>query len=99
MGAGEDVGQHDGRDDGDGRADRAARRLEQDQDADHGHDEVGRRRQARPLGDVLEWQRPRLGPGCFCEVESREHKWGLVLETIHYALTHGAGPTQGPPLQ
>lgn len=53
----------------------------------------------RPLGDVLEWQRPRLGPGCFCEVESREHKWGLVLETIHYALTHGAGPTQGPPLQ
>ena len=43
----------------------------------------------RPLADVFSWQRPRLGPGCFCEPESRQHKWGLVLETIHYALTHG----------
>lgn len=42
----------------------------------------------RPLADVLSWQRPQLGPGCFCESESRQHKWGLVLETIHYALTH-----------
>jgi hypothetical protein len=41
----------------------------------------------RPLADVLNWSRPTLGPGCFCEAESREHKWGLVLETIHYALT------------
>jgi hypothetical protein len=24
--------------------------------------------------------------GCYCEPESRLHKWGLVLETIHYAL-------------
>lgn len=46
----------------------------------------------RPLDDVLAWQRPRLGPGCFCEPESREHKWGLVLETIHYALTHEVQP-------
>lgn len=43
----------------------------------------------RPLGDVLGWQRPELGAGCFCESGSREHKWGLVLETIHYALTQG----------
>lgn len=41
----------------------------------------------RPLGDVLSWQRPQLGPGCLCESSSRQHKWGLVLETIHYALT------------
>jgi hypothetical protein len=24
--------------------------------------------------------------GCYCDSSSREHKWGLVLETIHYAL-------------
>lgn len=45
----------------------------------------------RPLADVLSWQRPSLGPGCYCERESRQHKWGLVLETIHYALTQHAG--------
>jgi hypothetical protein len=43
----------------------------------------------RPLGDVLAWERPSLGPGCFCEAESRAHKWGVVLETIHYALHQG----------
>jgi hypothetical protein len=45
----------------------------------------------RPLMDVLSWQRPLLAPGCFCEPESRQHKWGLVLETIHYALTRPEG--------
>jgi len=24
--------------------------------------------------------------GCYCDEASRAHKWGLVLETIHYAL-------------
>jgi hypothetical protein len=42
----------------------------------------------QPLDAVLSWTRPQLGPGCVCEPESRAHKWGLVLETIHYALTH-----------
>lgn len=45
----------------------------------------------RPLDDVLCWKRPLLGPGCYCESTSREHKWGLVLETIHYALRHSEG--------
>ena len=40
----------------------------------------------RPLDDVLTWPRPTAGAGCYCESESRQHKWGLVLETIHYAL-------------
>jgi hypothetical protein len=40
----------------------------------------------RPLAEVLAWQRTALGAGCYCEPASREHKWGLVLETIHYAL-------------
>jgi hypothetical protein len=38
------------------------------------------------LNDVLTWQRPLIGPACHCEPASRKHKWGLVLETIHYAL-------------
>jgi hypothetical protein len=39
-----------------------------------------------PLDAVLAWQRAPSAAGCFCEALSREHKWGLVLETIHYAL-------------
>ena len=38
------------------------------------------------LDSVLTWQRGSSAAGCFCEAESRGHKWGLVLETIHYAL-------------
>jgi hypothetical protein len=45
----------------------------------------------RPLGDVLTWERPAIGPGCYCEPPARLHKWGLVLETIHYALSQRSG--------
>lgn len=38
------------------------------------------------LNAVLEWKRTLSGAGCYCESTSREHKWGIVLETIHYAL-------------
>jgi hypothetical protein len=38
------------------------------------------------LNYVLAWQRPAMAPSCYCEPSSRKHKWGLVLETIHYAL-------------
>ncbi len=38
------------------------------------------------LNDVLSWQRPLMAPSCYCEPASRKHKWGLVFETIHYAL-------------
>lgn len=38
------------------------------------------------LDAVLGWLRAPSAAGCFCESLSREHKWGLVLETIHYAL-------------
>lgn len=38
------------------------------------------------LNDVLTWARPPVSAGCYCEPDSRQHKWGLVLETIHYAL-------------
>lgn len=39
------------------------------------------------LDDVLTWDRPTMAPSCYCEPTSRKHKWGLVLETIHYALS------------
>jgi hypothetical protein len=45
----------------------------------------------RPLDEALAWKRPTMGPGCFCEPEARQHKWGLVLETIHYALAQRDG--------
>jgi hypothetical protein len=40
----------------------------------------------KPLSDVLAWKRPFNPAGCYCEAESRMHKWALVLEVIHYAL-------------
>ena len=40
----------------------------------------------RRLDDIIGWSRPQASAGCYCDVESRAHKWGLVFETIHYAL-------------
>ena len=42
--------------------------------------------QGERLDAVLAWQREPSAAGCYCEQASRGHKWGLVLETIHYAL-------------
>jgi hypothetical protein len=38
------------------------------------------------LNAVVTWRRKPSAAGCYCEPASRDHKWGLVLETIHYAL-------------
>ena len=32
------------------------------------------------------WDRPAIGAGLLLRAGSRQHKWGLVLETIHFAL-------------
>ena len=40
------------------------------------------------LERVLTWKRPQGFAGCYCQEDSRQHKWGLVLETIHYALSN-----------
>jgi hypothetical protein len=40
----------------------------------------------RRLDEVLSWKRAVCSAGCYCEPASREHKWGLVLETLHFAL-------------
>jgi hypothetical protein len=50
----------------------------------------------QPLESVLAWPRPANQAGCYCDAASREHKWGLVLETIHYALHQQGRNGQGP---
>lgn len=45
----------------------------------------------QPLDAALSWRRPSSAAGCYCEAESRAHKWGLVLETIHFALAERDG--------
>jgi hypothetical protein len=40
----------------------------------------------KTLNEVLTWERPSTAAHCYCESVSRQHMWGQVLETIHYAL-------------
>jgi hypothetical protein len=40
----------------------------------------------QPVNDIINWQRANRPSGCFCDKSSRYHKWGIVLEVIHYAL-------------
>jgi hypothetical protein len=51
------------------------------------------------LNDVLAWARPAAPAGCYCDAESRQHKWGLVLETIHYALARRERAAAPGPLE
>jgi hypothetical protein len=39
-----------------------------------------------PLNEVLSWKRAANPAGCFCEADSRQHKWGMIFEVIHYTL-------------
>ncbi len=50
------------------------------------------------LDAVLKWRRGSSAAGCFCEAASREHKWGLVLETIHYALAQRESAQDSEPM-
>jgi len=47
------------------------------------------------LNAVLSWQRNTSGAGCYCDASSRNQKWGLVMETIHYALYKRTGAGYG----
>jgi hypothetical protein len=40
----------------------------------------------RPLSDVLSWHPERNPAGCICSAENRNHKWLMVLQTIHFSL-------------
>jgi hypothetical protein len=50
----------------------------------------------QPLNNVLTWDSPTTGAGCYCELSDRMHKWRLVLETIHYALVEQEKRTSRP---
>jgi len=40
----------------------------------------------QPLGQTLEWD-PMVEPaGCLCRQPSRDHKWKIALQTVHYKL-------------
>ncbi|HTX19039.1 MAG TPA: hypothetical protein VMG34_10305 [Bacteroidota bacterium] len=49
----------------------------------------------RPLNDVLTWEREYTPSGCYCNAESRDYKWGLVLEVLHFALAREATSPEG----
>ena len=38
------------------------------------------------LDKVLEWEPPASPAGCLCSQSSRDHKWRIVLQTLHYSL-------------
>jgi hypothetical protein len=40
----------------------------------------------RPLHDVFRWERQYSPSSCHCNAASRDYKWGLVMEVLHYAL-------------
>ena len=40
----------------------------------------------RPLSDALNWNPDRNPAGCICSAENRNHKWLMVLQTIHFSL-------------
>jgi len=40
----------------------------------------------KSLNEVLLWEREYNPSACYCRPASREHKWGLVFEVLHYAL-------------
>jgi len=40
----------------------------------------------KSLNDIVNWERQFSPDGCFCNPESRNHKWGLAFEVLHYTL-------------
>ncbi|MFO7445602.1 MAG: hypothetical protein R6W90_04510 [Ignavibacteriaceae bacterium] len=40
----------------------------------------------KPLNDILNREKHFSPEGCYCKAESRDHKWGLAFEVLHYAL-------------
>lgn len=47
----------------------------------------------QPLNDVLTWERAANPSGCYCSTDRRTHKWRLVYEVIHFALTQQTQPS------
>jgi len=40
----------------------------------------------QPLSKALTWQSPTSPAGCLCTRASQDHKWRIVLQTLHFAL-------------
>ena len=40
----------------------------------------------RTLDEMLQWSPDTSPAGCLCTLTSRDHKWRIVLHTLHYAL-------------
>ena len=40
----------------------------------------------KPLNEILAWKRNYNPEGCYCKKESRDYKWGIVFEVLHYKL-------------
>jgi hypothetical protein len=40
----------------------------------------------KSIDEVLKWEREFSPEGCYCNPESRIHKWGIVFEVMHFAL-------------
>ena len=40
----------------------------------------------KPLNEILTWKRNYNPEGCYCKKESRDYKWGIVFEVLHYKI-------------
>jgi len=63
---------------------------------DHGAELMAAIQHEKPLtgqrlDGVLSWPHAAYAAGCYCDAAARQHKWGLVLETIYYALENSCG--------
>lgn len=47
-----------------------------------------------PLEEVFAWPREFTPSGCYCKRESRDYKWGLVFEVLHYSLAYHESKTK-----
>jgi hypothetical protein len=49
----------------------------------------------KPLNAVLDWNYMSNPAGCYCNPASRQHKWGIVLQVIHYAMVQHEKQNEG----
>jgi len=42
--------------------------------------------EGQPLSNSLTWKSPTSPAGCLCTRASQDHKWRIVLQTLHFAL-------------
>jgi hypothetical protein len=50
----------------------------------------------KPLNAILDWNYMTNPAACYCNPISRQHKWGIVLQVIHYAMVSREKEKQVP---